>query len=301
MIDIVVVNWNGGHLVKSCIESVFKNSVGGILNMLVIVDNNSADQSVENLPADPRIRLIRNRSNLGFAKACNQGFKMCSAEFVLLLNPDAQLLPNTLTDCLGYMYNHADIDILGVRLLNDAGHTTASCARFPTPLHIFYDASGLSKLLPKIFTPSTLMTDWDHSKSCNVDQVMGAFMFMRKSIFEKLGYFDERFFVYYEELDFSKRLAEAGGITFFNTDIVAIHSGEGTTTGVKAFRLFLSLRSRLQYAQKHFSTIGFIIVWLSTWAVEIFSRTFIHLIKGQWSSIQNVWKGYGLLLNNNLN
>ena len=298
MTDIVIVNWNGGDLVRKCIDSVIKNSGNNLVHTVIVVDNASSDGSADNLPADSRIRVIKNTANLGFAKACNQGFKICTAEFVLLLNPDAQLLINTLKDSSSYLQQHPEVDILGARLLDDNGKTTASCARFPTPLRIFFDATGLSKVFPSVFTPSTLMTDWNHGESRFVDQLMGAFMFMRRSLFENIGYFDERFFVYYEELDFSKRLDAAGGRSFYNHDITAIHVGEGTTSNVKAFRLFLSLRSRLQYAKKHFSTPGYIFVFLSTWFVEPFARFILLAIKGKWKEIPQVFKGYRLLLNN---
>ena len=136
---------------------------------------------------------------------------------------------------------------------------------------------GLSKIAPKIFHPGVLMTDWDHKESRKVDQVMGAFMFMRNSIFEKLGYFDERFFVYYEELDFSKRLAQLGGTSFYNSDIKAIHIGGGTTNNVKTFRLFLNLSSRLQYAKKHFSFGGYSFVWFCTFFIESFYQEHIFI------------------------
>ena len=140
------------------------------------------------------------------------------------------------------------------------------------------------------------MTDWDHTESRFVDQVIGAFMFMRSSIFKKTGYFDERFFVYFEELDFSKRLAELGGKSYYNTTIKAIHSENGTTMSVKGFRLFLYLKSRLQYAKKHFGYAGYFLVWSSTIFIEPFSRTLLLLITGNPGEVRNVFQGYRLLI-----
>ena len=142
------------------------------------------------------------------------------------------------------------------------------------------------------------MTDWNHSESRYVDQVMGAFMFMRHSVFEKVGFFDEQFFVYCEELDFSKRLSDLGGKSFYNTNIAAIHSGEGTTKSVKAFRLFLNTRSKLLYSKKHFSHSGFLLVWIGTYFIEPFSRTFFLLFSGKYKEIKAVFKGYQMLITN---
>jgi GT2 family glycosyltransferase len=244
-----------------------------------------------------KIEIIQNKRNQGFAKASNQGFKLSKAPYILLLNPDTQLLDSTLKDCVAFMEENHDIDILGCRLLNDKGEITPSCARFPSPGKLFIDSIGLSKVLPSVFNPAILMTNWDHKTSRFVDQVMGSFMFMRYSIFEKTGFFDERFFVYYEDLDFSKRLSAAGGKSFFNTHISAIHSGKGTTEAVKPFRLFLNLRSRLQYAKKHFTVSGYLLVWLGTYFIEPFSRVSFLFFNGKSSEINSVFKGYKMLLN----
>jgi len=300
MLDIVIVNWNGGVLLQNCISSIISNDHKNLVSTIIIVDNHSADESIRTLPASEKIFVLNNYENLGFAKACNQGFKLCKSSFVLLLNPDTRLFQSTLMDCVDFMNNHPDIDILGSQLLEDDGQISKSCARFPTPLRMCFDAIGLSKIAPGIFTPASLMTDWNHKESRFVDQVMGAFMFMRIDIFDKIGFFDERFFVYYEELDFSYRLAKVGGMTFYNANIKAIHTGMGTTERVKAFRLFLNLRSRLQYAKKHFSKMGYILVYISTFSIEFISRFFYLLLSGKGKEIKDLVKGYRLLVRNNL-
>jgi len=296
MLDIVIVNWNSGNYLNKCITSLLKSDNVNYINTIFIIDNNSADLSFNITDTDTRIKIIRNKENSGFSKSCNQGFKLCTSPYVLLLNPDTQLYNTTINDCIFFMKANPGIDILGCQLLNENDLITHSCARFPTPLRYFYDAMGLSKIAPKIFHPSVLMTDWDHKQSKKVDQVMGAFMFMSHSIFKKLGYFDERFFVYYEELDFSKRLAKSGGSSYYNCSIKAIHSGGGSTNNVKAFRLFLNLRSRLQYARKHFNFLGYIIVWLCTFFIEPFTRIIYLLIKRNMKEAKEVLKGYALLI-----
>ena len=296
MLDIVIVNWNSGNYLNKCITSLLKSDNINHINTIFIIDNNSADSSFNISDLNTRIKIIRNKENSGFSKACNQGFKLCASPYVLLLNPDTQLYDTTISDCLFFMTLNPDIDILGCQLLNENDVITHSCARFPSPLRYFYDAIGLSKIAPKIFHPSVLMTDWDHKQSKKVDQVMGAFMFMRNSIFEKLGYFDEQFFVYYEELDFSKRLAKLGGNSYYNCNIKTMHSGGGTTNKVKDFRLFLNLRSRLQYAKKHFSFFGYIVVWLCTFFIEPFTRNILLLFKGNFNEIKNTFKAYKLLV-----
>lgn len=297
MVDIVIVNWNSDDYLEKCINSIFGPNNKICVNIVFIIDNNSKDSSLDSIKLNDKIQIIRNEENLGFAKAANQGFKLSKAPYILLLNPDTQLLDSTLEDCIAFMKKNQDIDILGCCLLNDKGEITPSCARFPTPDKLFIDSTGLSKILPSVFNPAILMTDWDHKTSRFVDQVMGAFMFMRHSVFEKIGFFDERFFVYYEDLDFSKRLSATEGKTFFNTDISAIHSGKGTTEAVKPFRLFLNLRSRLKYAKKHFTVSGYILVWFGTYFIEPISRVFFLFFRRKFNEIKSVFKGYKMLLN----
>jgi len=295
MIDIVVINWNSGDYLQKCITSIFSTDTEELVDRVFIIDNNSSDDSLVKIQSNKKLRIIKNKENFGFAKAANQGFHLSQSPYVLLLNPDTQLLKTTLNDCVSFMESHEEIDILGCRLLNDKGETSPSCARFPTPLRLFIDSVGFSKVFPTVFKPAILMCDWNHETSQYVDQVMGAFMFMRHSIFEKVGYFDERFFVYFEELDFSKRLAGLGGKSFFNTDITAIHSGEGTTKAVKSFRLFLSLQSRLKYAEKHFNYFGYSFVKFGTFFIEPFTRIFFLLITGKLKEIKAVIKAYKML------
>jgi GT2 family glycosyltransferase len=292
MIDVVIINWNSGSYLKKCVDSLLAYNQD-TLSSIVVIDNASTDDSMSHLPQNnPLVNRIINSENLGFSKACNQGFRQARAPYVLLLNPDATVLENTLPTALRYMQNNPDVDILGCQLHNEQGKVSPSCARFPKPHRYFFHAIGLCGLMPSVFHPPTLMTDWDHSSSRAVDQVMGAFMLMRRSIFDRIGYFDERYFVYYEELDFSLRLKQAGGVSYFNADIKSIHAGGGTTRGVLGYRLFLSLRSRLQYARKHFSLPGYCLVFVSTCLIEPLTRLAFILLRCKAKEISPWKEGY---------
>jgi GT2 family glycosyltransferase len=296
MIDIVIVNWNSHDFLRKCVDSIFNSIQSDLISDVIIIDNNSTDDSLQMLPINAKIKVIKNTENVGFARACNQGFKLSQSNYILLLNPDAVLLDNTIYTSFDYMEKHHDVDVLGCQLLNESNHITPTCARFPKPINFVYHSLGLSKIWPNVFHPPTLMTDWDHKESRFVDQVMGAYMFMRKSVFEKAGYFDERFFVYFEELDFSLSLKQAGGKSFYHSGIQAIHTGMGTTESVKAFRLFLSLSSRLKYAKKHFSMFGFFTVALFTYTIEFLMRFLQLALKGNLKETKNLVKGYSMLV-----
>jgi len=296
MIDIVIVNWNSHDFLQKCVLSILNSNQFELVSIVIIIDNDSADDSLHLLPINAKIHVVKNTENVGFARACNQGFKLSKSKYILLLNPDAVLLENTIAASFDYMEIHQDIDVLGCQLLNESNQVTPTCARFPKPINFVYHSLGLSKIWPKTFHPPTLMTDWNHQESRFVDQVMGAYMFMRKTVFEKAGYFDERYFVYFEELDFSLSLKNAGGKSFYHAGIQAIHTGMGTTASVKAFRLFLSLSSRLKYAKKHFSTFGYLIVAFFTFTIEFLMRFLQLAIKGNLSEKKNLIKGYSMLV-----
>jgi len=295
MIDIVIVNWNSHDFLRKCVLSILNSNQFEMVSSIIIIDNNSTDDSLQLLPTNPKLHVVKNAENLGFAKACNQGFKMSQSKYILLLNPDAVLLENTILDSFDYMESHQDVDVLGCQLLNESNQITPTCARFPKAINFVYHSLGLSKIWPKLFHSPTLMTDWDHKESRFVDQVMGAYMFMRNNVFEKAGYFDERFFVYFEELDFSLSLKNAGGKSFYHSGIQAIHTGMGTTETVKGFRLFLSLSSRLKYAKKHFSMFGYLTVGFFTLTIEFLMRFLQLAIKGKLSETKNLMKGYWML------
>jgi GT2 family glycosyltransferase len=139
------------------------------------------------------------------------------------------------------------------------------------------------------------MHEWDHRKTRRVDHVIGAFFLVRRELFVDLHGFDERFFVYLEDLDFSFRAHKAGWCTVFLAEAQAFHAGGGTSQQVKARRLFYSLRSRLLYAFKHFSRPGAVGVLLTTLLVEPVSRSLLALLRRSMTNLRETWMAYGLL------
>src|SRR6185369_8126202 len=270
MIDIVIVNWNGGIHLQKCIKSI-KNYHDGLVGISIVVDNSSSDGSDASVEGDPDFVLIRSGTNLGFGKACNIGAQCGQSEFLLFLNPDAALHEDTLRKAFEFMQDPANVqvDICGVQLLDEHGRVARSCARFPSAAAFAAHAIGLDRVLPSL---GHFMSEWDHGQTNAVEHVIGAFFLVRRSLFEQLGGFDERFFMYLEDVDFSYRAKQFGWLSVYLADVQAFHAGGGTSKEVKARRLFYSLRSRLLYACKHFSKGGALIVMLATLLLEPVSR-----------------------------
>src|SRR2546422_6121032 len=248
-IDIVIVNWNAGPQLAHCLESIVAAGRNGIhIRRIVVVDNGSFDDSLPTREiAGLAPIMIRNERNRGFARACNQGAANSSADYLLFLNPDTSLLNNSLAEPVAFMERGENrrIGILGIQLLDTDGRIAPTCARFPTPVRFFATMLGLDRALPGVFPPH-FMVEWDHKQSREVDQVIGAFFLVRRSVFEDLGGFDERFFVYFEEVDLSLRARALGWPTFYLSTVQAYHHGSGRMRKQEqATRLFYSLRSRI--------------------------------------------------------
>ena len=286
-VSIVIVNWNAGLLLKECIDSI-AHFGGDRIVEVIVVDNGSTDGSQAHAVGSA-VRLLRNGSNIGFAAACNQGAAACSSPLLLLLNPDARLEPGVIDHVCEYFSKPAarTVGIVGVALRDDSGAIARSCSRFPTPLSLLWQSLGLNLAIPKAFK-GPAMLEWNHETSRAVDQVIGAFFCIRADLFAALGGFDERFFVYYEEVDFALRARNAGWSSMYLAEFPAYHKGGGTSENVKATRLFYVLRSRLRFARKHFSVPGIVLVVLSVFAIEPAARIVRHTAKGDWRSCRQV-------------
>ena len=280
LLTIIIVNWNSGYHLRKCIESLLNKEINS-LEKIVVVDNNSIDNSIGFLKnvSDKRIKVIKNKTNLGFAKGCNLGAKLSSNSnnYLLFLNPDTIMQGDSIDKSIQFMEKkiNSEIGILGISLTNN-GKVSASCFRFPSIKLLITEIFGISKIFPKL---SRQMFDWDHNSSKKVDQVMGAFFLVRKELFRKLDGFDERFFVYYEEVDFALRAKKLNYKSFYNNKLKCFHYGGGCTENDKDQSLFLSLESRLLFFKKHFNKNHYQLAKLITLFVEPITRILYLLSK----------------------
>lgn len=298
VVDIIIVNWNAGSLLRDCVRSIGEaRQVGFEFGQVVIVDNGSADESLDGL-ASPTLplKIICNTENKGFAAACNQGAQGSRADYLLFLNPDTRLFSDSLSVPLAFMESgqNQSVGICGIQLIDEHEEISRSCARFPTPSMFYSKIFGLDRLFPEFFK-SHFMEEWGHDENREVDHVIGAFFLLRRRLFEQLNGFDERFFVYLEDLDFSLRAKESGWASYYLADARAYHKGGGTSEQVKARRLFYSLRSRILYGYKHFTLTQATLLLLSTLCFEPFTRLLFNLFQGAFKSASETISGYLML------
>lgn len=298
-LDIVIVNWNSGPQLRRCLESIVTVDRSGYdLGRVVVVDNGSIDGSLAGIRAlELPLTVIELGLNAGFAAACNIGARGSTADHILFLNPDAALYRDSLSRPLAFLSapENADVGILGVQLIDDEGEVARTCANFLRPRHIIAHTTGLNHLLPSIF-PQHFMVDFDHRSSRVVDQVMGAFFLMRRHVLEALGGWDERFFVYLEDVDLAYRAHLNGWRSYYFAEVGAYHRGGGVSRQVKAARLFYSLRSRILYAFKHFHPAVAMLVLLGTLAVEPLTRIVYAAFGNSPTSGGETIRAYWLLL-----
>ena len=230
-LSIVIVNYNSKFLIEQCLGSVGK-AIAGIETEIIVVDNNSTDGSKEHLEEKfPSIKFIFNNANVGFAKACNQGFGISSGKFVLFLNPDTLLPESCLADCISFFESHPDAGAVGVRMLDSNGNFLKESKRgAPSVAASFYKLFGLAAMFPGSKTFAKYYQAHLPEKANNsVDVLSGAFMMVRRQVFEIANGFDEDFFMYGEDIDLCVRMDQLGYKNYYLGSISVTHLKGGST------------------------------------------------------------------------
>ena len=297
-LDIVIVNWNAGQQLYTCIDSIFSAMKRGLnLRQVVVVDNDSRDNSADGLQRlGYPLHVLRNKSNRGFAAACNQGAVAGNSDYILFLNPDTCLFADSLIKPLMFMEEPSNrkFGIVGIQLVGKNGSISRTCTRFPTAAMFFFRMLGLDRLLPNRRL-SHFMSEWDHRQNRGVDHVIGAFFLVRRSTFYSLEGFDERFFVYLEDLDFSLRAQKVGWQSYYFADAQAFHEGGGTSGQVKDQRLYYAVCSHIRYAYKNFNWWSATFLMLGMLFLEPWLRIGLAIKNRSRAQLSDTVKAYALL------
>ena len=292
-VDIVIVNWNSAGMLQACLDSVAAADHRRV-NKIAIVDNGSIDRSAEVTSPDLALDIVEAGSNLGFGRACNLAAGRGDSDYILLLNPDAETSRDAIERAADCLDADPSIGVVGIMLTDRAGHPHRHCARYPRWTSFIGNSLGLTRVLRRWFPP-VMMIEFDHRSSRDVDHVMGAFYMIRRSIFTAIGGFDERFFVYLEDLDLSLRVHRAGYRIRYLADATAFHHQGGTSERVKAHRLFYSLSSGIVYAFKHFPRWQAWMLTAVTYLIEPVSRSARALLRGSIEELWFTWRGFAML------
>jgi GT2 family glycosyltransferase len=292
-LDIIIVNWNAGPLLRRCLAALpAACDASFALRRVVVVDNASTDGSLQGLETLPiPLTVIRNPSNRGFGAACNQGAQGSTADVLLFLNPDVYVAPTSIRVPLEYLTDRNDVGVASIQLRDSLGVVSRSCARLPTPRLFAARIFGLDVLFPR-YVASLFMSDWDHLSTREVPHVIGAFYMVRRTLFQELGGFDERYFVYLEDLDLSTRVHARGFKIVFLADTHAEHTGGATSDSVKPLRIAYSLHSRILYGRKHFPGTSASLLTFGTLMVEPVPRLVRALARRRGSEVRETVAGF---------
>lgn len=271
-LSIIIVNYCTYDLTKQTINSVLK-TVHDISYEIIVVDNASPDNSIvqleEDFKEDNLVKIIKNKNNDGFAVANNLGFKHSSGEYILLLNSDVIVKENTINNCLTYIQSNNNIGALGCKVSLPDGSLDKACRRsFPTFKVSFYRMTGLSKLFPNSkrfnqYNLSYLNDDGVYSIDC----IVGAFMLINRTIYEKVGGLDETYFMYGEDIDLCYKIKELGyDIVYYGKEEIIHYKG---ASGKNRKLLYEFHKSMNIFYDKHYKKEDNILIngitYLSIW------------------------------------
>ena len=287
-LSVIIVNYNVKYFLEQCLHSVQKACIG-IDSEIIVADNNSTDGSREYLQDNfPTVKFIWNSDNIGFAKANNLALEKATGSFILFLNPDTILAEDSIEKCIQFFDQHKSAGAIGIRMIDGSGNFLKESKRaFPSPLTSLFKLSGLTMLFPKskIFARYHL-GHLPENENHEVDVLAGAFMMMPKRVLDETGNFDERFFMYGEDVDLSYRVQEAGYKNYYFAESTIIHfKGESTKRGsLNYVRLFYKAMSL--FVKKHYSgsKAGLFIFFIQT----------AIMIRAFFSALGNLLKKIGL-------
>ena len=214
----------------------------------ILVDNKSKPERLAAIKEKfPKIRIVQNPKNYGYARGINKGLRLAQGEFVLALNPDIVVFEKTIDQLVKYLEKHPDAAIIGPQLLNADKTLQYSCRRYPTLLGMLFRRGPLGKFFSKQ-TKNYEMCDSDHTHVQDVDWLCGGFLLTRKSLFEQVGYLDEFYFLYFDDVDFCRRAHDSGKVMYYPL-VSAIHAASYESKR-KLIPFLIHLRSMIYYFLK---------------------------------------------------
>jgi GT2 family glycosyltransferase len=267
--SVVIVNYNGGEMLLDCVRSVVRESVPS--SQIIIVENGSTDDSIHALETNvPGVQVIRNNCNAGFARAVNQGIARASAEFILLLNNDAQLEPGALRAFVGGFDALPSMAIAGGQLRYPDGRLQSAFAPLPTVAEEILPLFALRLIFPDRFRRKTL-----DERPIAVESVLGACFCVRRSVLHTLGLLDEDYFFFFEEIDWCGRAGQIGAEVYYLPKARAIHQGGHTANRFRGPARVEYQRSKLTYFRKSRGAAAFHLV-----SAFLVLRTFTNALFG---------------------
>jgi len=249
VLSVVIVSWNVRDLLRQCLRSILD---GRAPIEIIVVDNDSTDGSVEMVQAEyPGVHVIVNSENRGFPAANNQGISVAQGRYVLLLNPDTEVVGDALETMVAFADEHLGVGVVGPQLRYPDGSVQSSRRRFPTLVTAFLESTWLQPYAPRRLLDRYYVLDQPDDAVLDVDWVKGAALMARREAIEQVGLMDERFFMYSEELDWCRRFRDAGWrVVYLPTARIVHHEGKSSEQVLPARHIHFQT-SKVCYFQKY--------------------------------------------------
>lgn len=270
LLSIAIVNWNTRDHLISALESIYREPPPFKLQTIV-VDNASVDGSADAVARRfPQVQLERSQTNLGYAGGNNAAMALSAAPYILLLNPDVVVPPGGLQVAVEFMQARPHAGAMGVRLRGPCGEVQKSLRGFPSPASLFWESTGLSRLFPRSRALGAYRMRWfDYRSEIEVDQPMGTFLLIRREALAQVGPMDERFPIFFNEVDWCFRCKQAGWKILFCPEVEVLHYGGASTGQVAPAMAWESRRGLLRFYGKHYAGLLFwpirALVAVSSW------------------------------------
>jgi GT2 family glycosyltransferase len=250
-LSIIIVSWNVRDLLQACLTAI-ETGKGDLSLETIVVDSGSADGSPEMVREQfPQVKLIARQDNVGFPLGNNIGLAEANGRFLLLLNPDTEIVGDALTTMTAYLDADPDAGVVGGQLLNPDGTVQSSRRRFPTVATAFFESTWLQPFAPKSILRQYYAEDLADEETADVDWVKGACLMTRKTVLNEVGPLDAEYFMYSEELDWCKRIKTAGWRVVYLPEAKIIHyEGKSSEQAVTARHINFQ-RAKLRYFRKY--------------------------------------------------
>ena len=250
-LSIIVVSWNVKALLRQCLASVDAGR-GGLALEVIVVDSASSDGTTAMVMDEfPWVKMLPQQENVGFSRGNNLGLVGATAPYLLLLNPDTQVLGDALPEMVSYLDQHPNVGVLGPQLLYPNGEVQSSRRRFPTLLTGFFESTWLQPLAPRALLRHYYVQDHPDDVTIEVDWVMGACLMVRRGAFQAVGPLDEGYFMYSEEIEWQRRIKGAGWKVVYHPAAQVIHHEGKSSEQVVAQRHIFFQRSKLRYFRQY--------------------------------------------------
>lgn len=251
-LSIIIVSWNVADLLTACLHSIYSNPHPAQTEV-IIIDSASHDDIVERIRTSfPQVELLPQTENVGFTRGNNIGLARATGKFILLLNPDTEIVADALNGMITFLDAHPQIGIVGPHTLNSDGVTHQSTRRrFPTFMTALFESTWLQPFAPRALLDYFYVNDAPNDSRVEVDWVQGSALMTRREVFTRIGGLDEGFVMFSEELDWCKRARNHGWKVMYLGDQRIIHHGGKSTDQVVAKRHIYFQESKLRYFRKH--------------------------------------------------